>query len=120
MFRPGYNSNPFWCYNRTNDGVYNSSGPASEAVSTRISHSAIGAFLPMPQNLDMQYTVGLATGILIPVNLISVGNNSVSDGAHGYLNTAEYVMSDQTDAYVMTTSYGSNESDVSIGVNEQV
>ena len=120
MFRPGSNSILLWYYSRMNDGVYSSSGPASEAASTRISHSVNGAFLPMPQNLDMQYTVGLATGILIPVNLISVGNNSVSDGAHGYLNTAEYVMSDQTDAYVMTTSYGSNESDVSIGVNEQV
>ena len=64
----------------------------------------------------MQYTVGLATGV--PVNFISVGDSATSDGALGYLNTADYVMSDKSNAYVMTTSYGRDESDVSPGVYE--
>ena len=61
----------------------------------------------------MQYTVGLATGV--PVYFISVGENT-DDGVFGFLDTANYVLSDLSDAYVMTTSYGSDESDISTDV----
>ena len=59
----------------------------------------------------MQYTVGLATGI--PVDFISVGDDATSDGVFGYLDTADYVLSDQSNAYVMTTSYGGDEYTIS-------
>ena len=59
----------------------------------------------------MQYTVGLATGI--PVNFISVGDDANSDGVFGYLDTADYILSDQSSAYVVTTSYGGDEYTIS-------
>lgn len=65
------------------------------------------------QNLDVQYTVGLATGV--PVYFISVGE-SANDGVYGFLDSANYVLSNLSDAYVMTTSYGSDESYISTGV----
>ncbi|KAH9830915.1 family S53 protease-like protein [Rhodofomes roseus] len=64
-------------------------------------------------NLDVQYTVGLATGV--PVYFISVGENA-NDGVFGFLDTVNYVLSNLSDAYVVTTSYGSNEADISTGV----
>ena len=68
------------------------------------------------QNLDVQYSVGLATGI--PVNFISVGDDATNDGAFGYLDTANYVLSDQSSAYVVTTSYNGDESAISSNVFE--
>ena len=65
------------------------------------------------QNLDVQYTVGLATGV--PVYFISVGE-SANDGVYGFLDTANYILSNLSDAYVVTTSYGSDESDISTDV----
>ena len=67
----------------------------------------------LSQDLDVQYTVGLATGV--PVYFISVGEDA-DDGVYGFLDTANYVLSDLSDAYVMTTSYGSDESYISTDV----
>ena len=41
------------------------------------------------QNLDIQYTVGLATGV--PVTFVSVGNDT-NDGALGFLDIVEYFL----------------------------
>ena len=55
--------------------------------------------------------MGLATGI--PVDFISVGDDANNDGVYGYLDTADYVLSDRSSAYVMTTSYGGDEYNLS-------
>lgn len=54
--------------------------------------------------------MGIATGV--PVLFVSVGLD-YSDGVYGFLDTANYVLTNASDAYIMTTSYGGNESDVS-------
>ena len=66
----------------------------------------------------MQYTVGLATGV--HVDWISVGTEADDDGAVGFLDTANYVLSEKSNAFVMTTSYGKDESAISPGVSECV
>ena len=43
---------------------------------------------------------------------VSVGLD-YGDGVYGFLDTANYVLANASDAYIMTTSYGGNESDVS-------
>ena len=92
--------------------MYNPYNPGTEAVSSkRCARRVIE--LTNPQNLDLQYTVGLATGV--PAYFISVGPNSY-DGTGGFLDTANYVLSTLSDAYVMTTSYNLNEGYVSPNV----
>ncbi|KAI0927797.1 hypothetical protein AcW1_005223 [Taiwanofungus camphoratus] len=61
-------------------------------------------------NLDTQYTVGLATGV--PVTFLSVGNN-YTDGIFGFLDTVNYFLSQNSVPQVVSTSYGSDEGDVS-------
>lgn len=64
------------------------------------------------QDLDVEYTVGVATGA--NVYFLSVGDSS--DGIFGFLDTATAVLDTWSDAYVMTTSYGSNEEYISSDV----
>lgn len=47
------------------------------------------------------------------MNFISVGDDANSDGVFGYLDTADYILSDQSSAYVVTTSYGGDEYTIS-------
>ncbi|KAJ6554255.1 family S53 protease [Mycena capillaripes] len=63
-------------------------------------------------NLDIQYTVGLATGV--PVNFVSVGD-SFKDGAdEGFLDIITALIAETTPPQVLTTSYGLNkEADLS-------
>ena len=64
----------------------------------------------MVQNLDVQYTIGLATGV--PVTFISVGNNSDptdDEFADVLIYTALYMVALPSPPQVMTTSYGDNE-----------
>ncbi|KAF9814365.1 hypothetical protein IEO21_05160 [Rhodonia placenta] len=64
-------------------------------------------------DLDIQYTVGLALGV--NVTFFSVGEDT-SDGVFGFLDTANYWLGQSTAPSVITTSYGSDESDISVGV----
>ena len=47
------------------------------------------------------------------MDFISVGDDANNDGVYGYLDTADYVLSDRSSAYVMTTSYGGDEYNLS-------
>ncbi|KAH9921038.1 family S53 protease-like protein [Fomitopsis serialis] len=94
-YRTDINSSTTWTIVELDGGSYDPTNPGDEA------------------DLDVQYTVGLATGV--PVYFISVGE-STSDGVFGFLDTANYVLSNLSDAYVMTTSYGSNENEISADV----
>ncbi|TFY65282.1 hypothetical protein EVJ58_g2063 [Rhodofomes roseus] len=63
-------------------------------------------------NLDIQYTVGLATDA--PVTFISVGGGSdVTDFTDALLDTAIYMIGLEDPPQVMTTSYGIDENTVS-------
>ncbi|KAH9915907.1 family S53 protease [Fomitopsis serialis] len=61
-------------------------------------------------NLDIQYTVGLATGV--PVTYLLAGNDT-HDGLSGYLDTVNYVLNQASPPPVMTTSYSANEDVIS-------
>ncbi|THH18975.1 hypothetical protein EW146_g2121 [Bondarzewia mesenterica] len=64
-------------------------------------------------DLDVQYTIGVASGV--PTVFISVGD-STTDGVFGFLDTVNYMLGLSTVPNVMTTSYGSDESDVSLSL----
>ncbi|KAI1785612.1 family S53 protease [Ganoderma leucocontextum] len=58
-------------------------------------------------NLDIQYTVGLATGV--PTVFISVGNQFQDGDLEGFLDVVNFLLGEDAPPYVMTTSYGQNE-----------
>ena len=58
------------------------------------------------QNLDIQYTVGVAQGV--PTTFISAGSDN-SDGFDGFLDMVNYVLGLGTVPNVLTTSYAFNE-----------
>ena len=62
------------------------------------------------QDLDTQYTVGLATDV--PVIFISAGENT-HDNLGGFLDMANFLLNLTAAPQVHTTSYGQNEEDVS-------
>ncbi|KZT38182.1 family S53 protease-like protein [Sistotremastrum suecicum HHB10207 ss-3] len=64
-------------------------------------------------NLDIQYTVGVATGV--PVTFISVGGDSSDGELSGFLDLANFLLNEDPAArpQVLTTSYGTDESFVS-------
>jgi tripeptidyl-peptidase-1 len=71
-----------------------------------------GQFLAgVEANLDVQYTIGLATGI--PTNFLSVGGNFQDGDLEGFLDTVNFVSAQSPISYVMTTSYGQDESTIS-------
>lgn len=69
------------------------------------------------QDLDIQYTIGLATNV--PVTFISVGEDVASNPngddefAEALLDTALYVLGLESPPQVMTTSYGDDEEYIS-------
>lgn len=61
------------------------------------------------QNLDIQYTVGVASGV--PTTFISVGDNN-RDGLNGFIDMANTLNGESNPPKVLTTSYGFNEPDL--------
>ena len=61
------------------------------------------------QNLDIQYTVGVASKV--PVTFVSVGENN-SDGIDGFLDIINFLIAMKTPPTVLTTSYGFDEPDL--------
>lgn len=68
-------------------------------------------------NLDIQYTVGVATGV--PVTFISVGESN-SDGAAGFLDIITTLQGESAPPQVLTTSYGFNEGDLSTSIENKL
>ncbi|TFK49384.1 subtilisin-like protein [Heliocybe sulcata] len=62
-------------------------------------------------NLDIQYTVGLATGV--PTSFISVGEDFQDGDLEGFLDIINYLLDMDQPQQVLTTSYGQNENTVS-------
>jgi tripeptidyl-peptidase I len=69
-------------------------------------------------NLDTQYTVGIATGV--PVNFLSVGNDVEDGDLGGFLDTVNFVSSQNAVASVMTTSYDFDEQGLSRPLAEKL
>lgn len=67
------------------------------------------------QNLDVQYTIGVATGV--PTTFITVGDDSQSDN---FLDTINELIKADAPPQVLTTSYGEGESDAGADLAECV
>ncbi|KAF7336459.1 Tripeptidyl-peptidase sed3 [Mycena sanguinolenta] len=66
-------------------------------------------------DLDIQYTVGLATGV--PVIFISAGDDNSDDGLDGFLDMIVLLINDPNRPSVLTTSYGFQaETDIPLSV----
>ncbi|KZT04588.1 subtilisin-like protein [Laetiporus sulphureus 93-53] len=63
-------------------------------------------------NLDIQYTVGVATDV--PVVFISAGLDNHDGALEGFLDMTELLLNEDSPPRVWTTSYGPNEYDVPI------
>ncbi|KAJ7869868.1 family S53 protease [Mycena olivaceomarginata] len=55
-------------------------------------------------DLDIQYTIGIATGV--PVTFISAGDDNSDDSLDGFLDMIHLLISDPKRPSVLTTSYG--------------
>lgn len=64
-----------------------------------------------PQDLDIQYTVSLPTGV--PVTFISVGGNNDDGDLVGFLDIINFLLSESNPPQVLTNSYGANEDEIS-------
>ncbi|KAJ7589493.1 family S53 protease-like protein [Mycena floridula] len=62
-------------------------------------------------NLDIQYTVGVATGV--PVTFITVGENTQDGALDGFLDIINLLNGESAPPQVLTTSYGFDETDIS-------
>ncbi|KAI0761500.1 family S53 protease [Trametes elegans] len=62
-------------------------------------------------NLDIQYTVGVATGV--PITFISVGEDFQDGNLEGFLDTINFLLGENSPPQVLTTSYGQNENTIS-------
>ncbi|KAJ7682849.1 family S53 protease [Mycena rosella] len=62
-------------------------------------------------NLDIQYTVGIATGV--PVFFVSVGESFQDGDLEGFLDIVNFLSDEDDVPQVMSTSYGENETDMS-------
>ena len=70
------------------------------------------------QELDIQYTVGLATKV--PVDYVMVGLKWKDDGLNGYLDEVNHLLSLEKPPQVLTTSYGYPESSMPFNLTEYV
>ncbi|KAJ7809076.1 family S53 protease [Mycena olivaceomarginata] len=76
---------------QTLDGGENTQSPADAGV----------------EALDIQYTVGVATGV--PVVFVSVGEDDQDGALGGFLDIVNFLAAEDNVPQVMTTSYGENE-----------
>ncbi|TBU54490.1 family S53 protease-like protein [Dichomitus squalens] len=68
--------------------------------------------------LDIQYTVGLATNV--PVQYVMVGVNWTDDGLNGYLDEINYLLSLEHPPQVLSTSYGYAETSMSYALTDKL
>ncbi|KAJ6487228.1 family S53 protease [Mycena vitilis] len=62
-------------------------------------------------NLDIQYTIGVATGV--PTYFVSVGDSFQDGDLEGFLDIVNFLSDEDDVPPVMSTSYGENETDMS-------
>ena len=61
----------------------------------------------MIQNLDIQYTVGVATNV--PTTFISVGEQNQDGDLGGFLDIINFLLKQDNPPLVLTTSFGFDE-----------
>ncbi|TFK32816.1 family S53 protease-like protein [Crucibulum laeve] len=69
-------------------------------------------------NLDIQYTVGIASGV--PNVFISVGDNFQDGALEGFLDIINLLLGQSNPPHVLTTSYGQNENTISRALANQL
>ncbi|EJD00679.1 family S53 protease [Fomitiporia mediterranea MF3/22] len=69
-------------------------------------------------NLDIQYTVGVASGV--PTTFISVGENNQDGALEGFLDIINFLLGESNPPHVLTTSYGQNENTISSNLANQL
>ncbi|KAF7308993.1 Family S53 protease [Mycena kentingensis (nom. inval.)] len=67
-------------------------------------------FAGVEANLDIQYTIGVATGV--PIQFISVGNQNQDGALGGFLDIITALLAEDDVPQTMTTSYGFDETDL--------
>ncbi|KAH9857435.1 family S53 protease [Lenzites betulinus] len=82
------------------------------------SNSQSGSQAGVEANLDIQYTVGLASGV--PVTFISVGDNFQDGDLEGFLDIINFLLAESAPPQVLTTSYGQNENTISVKLANQL
>ncbi|KZV68851.1 family S53 protease [Peniophora sp. CONT] len=75
-------------------------------------------FSGLEADLDVEYTVGLATGV--PVRFISVSQSASNDSTGGFLATADALAANASTSHVVTTSYGIDEDLMSVPVAQSL
>ncbi|EJD00678.1 family S53 protease-like protein [Fomitiporia mediterranea MF3/22] len=69
-------------------------------------------------NLDIQYTVGVASGV--PTTFISVGERFQDGALEGFLDIINFLLGESNPPHVLTTSYGQNENTISSNLANQL
>ncbi|KAI0314901.1 family S53 protease [Amylostereum chailletii] len=67
-------------------------------------------------NLDIQYTVGIASGV--PTVFLSVGNDDRAGS--GFLEIINFLLNEDSPPHVLTTSYAFNEAQISAALATQI
>lgn len=75
------------------------------------SNPQLGLLAGDEADLDIQYTVGVATGV--PTTFISVGELNKDGSLGGFLDIINFLLGETSPPQVLTTSYGQNENTVS-------
>ncbi|VDC00558.1 unnamed protein product [Peniophora sp. CBMAI 1063] len=75
-------------------------------------------FSGLEADLDVEYTVGLATGV--PVRFVSVSDSAANDDTGGFLTTAESHLANASSSHVVTTSYGIDEDTMSVPIAQSL
>ncbi|KAI0669376.1 family S53 protease [Trametes maxima] len=75
------------------------------------SNSQDGSDAGVEANLDIQYTVGIASGV--PTTFISVGEDFQDGDLEGFLDIINFLLGESNPPQVLTTSYGQNEDTIS-------
>ncbi|EIW61051.1 family S53 protease [Trametes versicolor FP-101664 SS1] len=69
-------------------------------------------------NLDVQYAIGIATGV--PTTFISVGDDFQDGDLEGFLDIINFLLNESAPPQVLTTSYGQNENTISAKLANQL
>ncbi|KAK1229126.1 hypothetical protein PQX77_007831 [Marasmius sp. AFHP31] len=93
LLRPDMSSNTSFAVQSVDGGV-NNQGPSNAGIEA---------------NLDIQYTVGIATGV--PVTFITVGEDN-EDDVSGFLDVINVLIAEDAPPAVLSTSYGFDEPDL--------
>ena len=98
-------------------GTNDQDGPsADESVSICATSYGSNKLTGTRQDLDIQYTVGLATDI--PVVLVFIGLNTTDGDLDGFLDEANHLLAEEHPPQVLTTSYGFTEGALSFALTE--